>query len=175
MASKVLFETKLTDIKSTDIEGVGSLRVENGADGGVYRWVKNRNATAFTAKQPVCYDAGNVGSKVLLQKVNSPVTADLMLAAGIAVTAIEASGSKCYGWVKVQGYFQDARVITPATGGNDIEIGSELIAVDGQTYLTYQSNAGTAPIYAHNFKALETVATATGAAVVSKDVYINCL
>jgi hypothetical protein len=172
---KLLFETKLTDIKSTDVEGVGTLRCEQ--DGGltkIFEWTKNRNATAFTAKQPVCFDADQAGSAAILQKVNSPVTADLMLAAGIAVTAIAASGGNCYGWVQREGYFQDARVRTPAT--NDIEIGSELVAADGATTLEYQGNAGTAPIYSKHFIALEAVATdSTGTAVVSKDVYISCL
>jgi len=175
MALKVLFETGLTDVKSSDVEGVGTLRY--GKLGRVYRWIKNRNATAFTAKQPVCYDAGNVSTDALFKSVNSPVTADLMLAAGIAMTAIGKSGGTtgCYGWVQVQGYFKDARVLTPATGADDIEIGSALVPVDTKTYLAYAGNAGTAPAYSNHFIALETVATATGAAVVSKDVYVKCL
>jgi len=173
MATKKLFVTALTDIESTDVEGVGRLRF--GDDGQVDMWTKNRNATAFTAKQPVCFDAGNVGTSALFKSVNSPVAADLMLAAGIAITAIGASGGNCYGWVRRRGYFQDARVVTPATGGNDIEIGSELVCADGTTTLAYQGNAGSAPIYSNHFVALETVATATGAAVVSKDVYVKCL
>ena len=172
MAVKVQFETKLTDIKSTDVEGVGQLRFEDGADGGVYRWVKNRNATAFTAKQPVCYDADNVGSKVLLQKVNSPVAADLMLAAGIAVTAIAASGGLCYGWVKVEGYFQDARVL--GVSGTAVLVGDELVAADGTTTLTRATAVGTAPKRRLTFVALEAVSDATGATY-SKDVYIHCL
>jgi hypothetical protein len=169
---KTVFVTQLTDTESTDVEGVGVIREDK--YGRLYRWVKNRNATAFTAKQPVCYDVGNVGSISLFKSVNSPVTADLMCAAGIAMTAIAASGGICYGWVQIYGYFQDARITTPATGGNDIEVGSELVAVNAQTYLAYQGNAGTAPIYSNHFIALETVATATGAAVVSKDVFIKC-
>lgn len=173
MALKTLFQTALTDIKDSDVEGVGVLRYDE--DGNIYRWEKNRNATAWTAKQPVCYDAGNVGTSALFKSANSPVAADLMLAAGIAMAAVEASGSDCYGWVQVQGYCADARVITPATGDDDIEIGSELVAVNAQTYLTYQGNAGAVPIYSSHFLALEAVATATGAAVVAKDVYVKCL
>ena len=171
MAVKTLWQTELTDIKSTDVEGVGQLRYEDGADGGVYRWVKNRNATAFTAKQPVCYDAGNVGSKTLLQKVNSPVTEDLMLAAGIAVTAIGASGANCYGWVKVEGYFQDALVL--GVSGTAVLVGDELVAADGATTLTRATAVGTAPKRRLTFVALEAVSDATGA-VYSKDVYIHC-
>jgi hypothetical protein len=168
-----LFETKLTDIKSIDVEGVGTLRYES--DGRVYRWVKNRSATAFAAKQPVCYDADNVGTNALFKSVNSPVTADIPLQAGLAVTAIAASGGNCFGWIMVQGYFQDARVTTPATGGNDIEVGGELVAANNSNALIYKANAGVAPVYSHHFIALEAVATATGLAAVSKDVYVNCL
>jgi len=162
--------TEFTDIKSTDVEGVGKLYYAD--DGKVYRWVKNRNATAFTAKQPVCYDAGNVGSKALFESVNSPVTADLMLAAGIAVTAIEASGSKCYGWVQVWGYFKDARVL--GVSGTAVAIGDELVAADGTTTLTRATAVGTAPKRRLTFQALETCSDATGATY-SKDVYVFCL
>lgn len=170
---KTLWETKLTDIKATDVEGVGTIRTE--PDGNKYRWVKNIDSAVFTAKQPVCYDVDNAGSKALLKSVNTPVSADLMLNAGIAVTAIAASGGLCFGWVLAQGYAKDSLVLTPATGDDDIEIGSDLVAVDGETYLTYQANAGVAPIYKHYFIALEAVASATGAAVVATDVYVSCL
>lgn len=177
MAQKVLFETALTDAKQTDVEGVGVLRYEK--YGRVYRWIKNRNATAFTAKQPVCYDADNVSTVALFKSVNMPVSADIALAAGIAMTALGKSGGTtgCYGWAQVQGYCQDARVIESTSGGGDVQIGSELIIVDTKAYLAYQGDAGTAPIYSNHFVALEAVATAsTGAATsVAKDVYVKCL
>ncbi len=170
MALYQLKQTALTDIKKTDVEGVGKLYWDK--DGKVYRWVKNRNATAFTAKQPVCYDAGNVGSSALFKSVNSPVTADLMLAAGIAMTAVEASGSKCYGWVQVWGYFQDARVL--GVSGTAVAIGDELVVANGATTLTRATAVGTAPKRRLTFQALEAVSDATGATY-SKDVYIFCL
>lgn len=167
---KTLFETELTDIKSTDVEGVGTLRYE--PKGLVYRWEKNRNATAFTAKQPVCFDAGNVSTSALLDSVNSPVTADLMLAAGIAVTAIGASGAICYGWVQCQGYFNG--VPTLAVSGTAIAVGDELQAVDGEIYLSRATAVGTAPTRPLCFVALEATSDATGATVY-KDCYIKCL
>lgn len=170
MAIKTIFETELTDLKDSDVEGVGTLRYE--ADGTKYRWEKNRNATAFTAKQPVCYDAGNVGTSALFESVNSPVTADLMLQAGIAVTAIEASGSDCFGWILVEGYFQDARVL--GVSGTAVAIGDELVAADGETTLTRATAVGTAPKRRFTFQALEAVSDATGATY-AKDVYVSCL
>jgi len=170
MAKKILFQTALTDIKDSDLEGVGVLREDS--VGNVYRWVKNRNATAFTAKQPVCYDAGNVGTDALFESVNSPVTDDLMLQAGIALAAIEASGSDCYGWVQVQGYCADARVL--GVSGTAVAIGDELVAADGTTTLTRATPVGTALKRRLTFQALEAVSDATGATY-AKDVYIACL
>jgi len=167
---KTLFETKLTDIRKTDVEGVSILRYED--DGSIYQWQKNRNATAFTAKQPVCFDAGNVGSLALHKSVNSPVTADLMLAAGIAVTAIEASGSKCYGWIQRRGYFNGAPTL--AVSGTAIAVGDELQAVNAQTYLARVTAVGTAPTRPFHFVALEVSSAATGATY-SKDCYVACL
>lgn len=170
MAIKTLFETELNEIKSTDVEGVGTLRYED--DGRVFRWVKNRNATAFTAKQPVCYDAGNVGTSALFKSVNSPVTADLMLEAGVAITAIGASGAICYGWVQVRGYCQDARVL--GVSGTAVAIGDELVAANATTTLTRATAVGTAPKRPLTFMALEAVSGDTGATY-SKDVYVMCL
>ena len=167
---KKQFVTGITDLKSTDVEGVGTLRYE--PYGKVYRWVKNRNATAFTAKQPVCYDAGNVGSTALFESVNSPVTADLMLAAGCAVTAIAASGGLCYGWVQVEGHFTDAAVLD--VSGTALAVGDELVTANGTTTLVYATAVGTAPKRRFTFIAMETSSGDTGATV-AKDVFISCL
>lgn len=177
MAQKILFETKLTDVAISDIEGVGVLR--NGEDGRKYRWVKNRNATAFTAKQPVCYDAGNVSTIALYQAVNSPVAADLMLAAGIAMTAMGKSGGTtgCYGWVQVEGYFENARVTKPKTAA--IALGQELICVNTETLLSNigAATVGNACVYSSHFVALQAqTTTGTGAtAVGAVDVMVRCL
>lgn len=170
---KVLFETALTDISSDDVEGVSTLRYES--DGRVFRWEKNRNATAWTAKQPVCYDADNAGSPALLKSCNSPVTADLGLMAGIAMAAVAASGGKCYGWVQVEGYCQDARVREPKTAA--LAIGDEVIASNGTTYLGETAAAvGTAPTYRRTFTMAEAVATnATSTTIGSHDVFVHCL
>ncbi len=177
MTLKVLFETALTDVATKDVEGVGTLRWKD--DDNVFRWIKNRNATAFTAKQPVCYDVGNVGSNALFKSVNMPVSADLMVAAGIAMTALGKSGGTtgCYGWVQVEGYCKDARVIDSTSGGGDVLVGSEMICVNTKSYLAYKADPGTPPIYSSHFIALETLATAgTGAATNTVlDVRVECL
>ena len=169
---KQLFETKLTDTESTDIEGVGTLRYDE--YGRVFRWVKNAESAAFTAKQPVCYDVSDVGSIALFQTVMTPVAADIMVAAGCAVTAIGASGALCYGWVQCQGYFADAVIRTPKTAV--IAVGSEMICEDAKTALGFSVAPGTAPVYSKHFICLEAVATdGTGTAATAADVYIKCL
>ena len=167
---KKLFATAITDIKSTDVEGVGVLRYES--NGKVYRWVKNRNATAIAAKQPVCYDAGNAGSTAIFEAVNMPVTADLMLLAGCAVAALGISGAKCFGWVCVQGYFTNAAILD--TSGTALAIGDELVAANSLATLTYATAVGTAPKRRQTIVAMETSSGASADAL-SKDVYINCL
>ncbi len=179
MPQKILFEIGLDEVSDKDTEGVGVLRYAE--DGKIYRWIKNRNATAFTAKQPVCYDAGNVATVALIRSVNSPVTADLMLQAGIVMTGIGKSGGTtgCYGWVQVQGYCQDALVATPNTTAGGITaaiaLGSNLAVIDGKTALAHESVVTTAPVYSNIFTALEALAAATPSVATAKDVYIKCL
>ena len=119
----------------------------------------------------MCYDAGNVGSAALIKSVNSPVTADLMLQAGIALTAIAASGGNCYGWIQIRGYCKDARVL--GVSGTAVAIGDELVSANGTTTLTRATAVGTAPKRLLTFQALEAVSDATGATY-SKDIYIVC-
>lgn len=174
VATKMIFATGLKETSTEDTNGVGVLREDE--VGNLYRWVKNVDTTALLTGQPVVWDsAANVGTSAYFSDVTLPVTAELMNAAGICVTGIAASGGSHFGWVQVWGIAKDARILTPATGGADIEEGSELITANTGLNLVYQGDAGTAPIYASNFVALEVVATATGAAVVTKDVFIRCM
>ena len=170
MAKKILFETELTEVTPTDIESVGVLRYE--VSGNVYRWVKVTATTALTAKQPVCYEVALVGSSAIFESVLTPATVDLMMAAGLAVTAIGASGANMYGWVLAQGRMDAVPVL--ATSGTAIAVGDELIGVDGETYLDLSVAAGTAPAYIQSYKALGTVSGSTGAEL-TVDVYANCL
>ncbi len=175
---KLLFDksSDSSDISVLDEVGVGTIRWDR--YGRAYRWMKNMDTTAFVAKQPVAFDGtNNGGTESYFEKATRVVTAELMNAAGLSVAAIAASGStnKCHGWVACYGHFTDAVVVTPATGGNDIEIGSELISVNVAVHLAYGGNAGTAPAYSNHFTSLEVLATATGAATTTLDVMIKCL
>ena len=109
MAEKILFQTKLTELSATDKEGVGVIRRDE--NGRAFRWIKNTATTALTAKAPVTYEVALAGSFAMFQSVLTPATANLMMAAGITVTAIAASGGDCFGWVQVLGHFSNARAL----------------------------------------------------------------
>ena len=170
MAEKVLFQTKLTDLSSTDKEGAGVLRRDE--YGRVYRWVKNTATTALTAKQPTCHEVALAGTFAMFQSVLTPATADLMLAAGIAVTAIGASGGDCFGWVMCRGHFSNARAL--AVSGTAGAVGEAYIGANGTTTLARSTAAATAPKYHRDYTLLEVISASTGA-VVAVDVYVNCL
>ena len=168
---KHLFHTEITDTEMTDIEGVGTLRY--GSTGQVWRWIKNRSTTtAIVAKQPVSYNDGNVGTKAIFKSVNEPETENLMIAAGLAVTALAASATDAlsYGWICVQGYFQDALL----GGDTAIGLGDSLVGVNDANYLALATTDSTAPIYSSHYMALETVSSSSGNAA-AKDVYVKCL
>ncbi len=177
MAIKTLFVTGLLDADTTDLDQVGSIR--HGDQGEVYRYIKNHSATAILQHQPVCYDAGKVSTKALYDSVESPVSADLMLNAGIAMTGLAISGGICFGWVQVEGYHADALVTSPNTtaGGITAAIGpgSELICVNAATSLVHSVAAGTAPVYSSHMIAQQVLAAATPTAVSAIDVMIRCL
>jgi hypothetical protein len=120
----------------------------------------------------VCYEVALAGSFAMFQSVLTPATADLMMAAGIAVTAIAASGGDCFGWVMVQGHFTDARAL--AVSGTAGAVGDEYIGADGTTTLARIVAVGTAPKYSASYKLLEVISASTGATV-AVDVYVNCL
>ena len=159
---KKLFETKLTDVESTDVEGVGTVRKD--IEGNVYRWVKNGEASAaLAAGDSVCYDMSNAGAS-LRTIVLKPVSADLMLYAGIAMAAISAGS---YGWVLINGYYATAKVDAPVTTA--IALGNALIPANGITHLVRSTAAGTAPVYKAHALALEAVDTvATGSTTTAK-------
>ncbi len=126
MAQKVLFETALTETSDTDIEGIGTERVDQ--KGRRYRWVKNASAPTARVGAPACYDMGNGEANDFVDEVLSDsVDEDLNLFAGIFLSAIP-NGE--YGWIQVWGRYASARyakgttttaaavgdVLTPNTG-----------------------------------------------------------
>jgi hypothetical protein len=108
MAKKVMFQTKLTELATTDVEGLGVLRDDE--FGNVYRWMRNDAATALVAGGCCLANLSSAVASVD-QGVYSPdaatggATALVHMPAGVPMTAIGATGSStgCFGWIQVEG------------------------------------------------------------------------
>lgn len=130
MGKKILFETALTDIKDSDIEGIGSLREDD--LGNVYRWVQNTCATAMAAGSCASYPAtdGSASPALFKKRISATAAAELSADnfAGICMAAIAASGASTskYGWVQVKGVYSAASVLT-LSSTISLSIGDKLI------------------------------------------------
>lgn len=160
MPEKDIFETALTDVKTStqgDVEGVGVLRWSSNY---LYRWVQNSESSALVAAQPVCHDA-SVGAANLFNTVVAAATGiaeDIAFFAGIAMAAIPASG---YGWILVDGIYEEALVDEPGTTA--IAVGEILVPSATLDYLGRAVALGTAATYPRHAVAMEAVATTTPA------------
>jgi hypothetical protein len=108
MAKKILFQTALTDLETTDLDGLGEVR-EEGND--AYRWVKNASETALVAAGCCLMDFTTTKTDIY-KRVRSeqaaqtgPSTCYPSMPAGSPVTAIAASGASTgdHGWIQVAG------------------------------------------------------------------------
>lgn len=168
---KTIFQTELTQVSQTDLEGAGTLRFTD--DGRVYRWVQNRSSTtALVANQSVCYHVASAaaGSETFYKSVFTPATANLGALAGALETGIAAD---YYGWVQVEGFKPDLLVKLPKTA-TDIIVSCTLLGVDATTTPAKDQLLGTAPVYTSTIVALESVATAAAASTTSIAAYIKC-
>ena len=116
MAEKVLFQTALTDLKTSDVEGLGVIRKDE--NGKKYRWVKNVSATALLY-HGACLKAltsvlASMDKNVRSTDTATAATAQLSIPAGVPVTAIAASGSSTgdHGWVQVAGPARVSMVVS---------------------------------------------------------------
>ncbi len=107
MAEKVLFQTKLTDLDTVDVDSRGVLRPDE--RGKVYRYVKNISATALVAAG-ACLKAltsvlAEINMNVRSVDTATAHTASLRVPGGVPVTAIAQSGSLTgdHGWIQVAG------------------------------------------------------------------------
>lgn len=114
---KQVFATKLTDIDTTDREGVGTVRIEGSK---VYKYclIKNTTATvAGAAGSLVGYFAGTGygASRVVVDLSDAdtiPVCAGALLA-----TVTGTAGTSYYGWVQVQGAITLDTAVTSGAAG----------------------------------------------------------
>lgn len=92
---KKIFVSALTDVKNTNVDGVGTLRFEGNS---IYKFVQFSGTTAIAAGDPVYY--------VLTDKTLGTVDdAHTALPAGIAVSSIGTLGTQTalYGWIQLSG------------------------------------------------------------------------
>lgn len=119
MGIKQSFVTGLTDLYSTDKEGVGTIRYENNK---VYKYVKFTGTTAIAVGQLVCYVAYATDSTgtVVDQAYPNPG-----IAAGMALAAV-GTGTVQYGWIQIQGLIlsSDALGGSPAMGDSLVATGT---------------------------------------------------
>ncbi len=123
---KVMFQTALTDLKTTDIEGLGVLREDE--FGKKYRWVKNASTlTALIAAgcclMQVTSVEGASFKRVLSPNAigTGPSTTLITMPAGVPIAAIGPSGSATgdHGWILVEGLKKvSMRQTATATNGN---------------------------------------------------------
>lgn len=107
MAGKVLFQTELNQLATSDLEGLGVERKESNGD--LYRWIKNAGTTAVVQGSPLLklvtslVDATN--HRAIAPDGAGASTAVIQNVAGIARTGIGASGASTgdHGWVLVKG------------------------------------------------------------------------
>ena len=130
------FFTALTDTKTTDVEGVGTLRTDQ--FGNVYRWVYNQSTTTSLAGQPACFDASDVAATFYQNVVGmSDIAAgDEFFLAGVFISAIPTLN---YGWILVSGKYDTARLINSAAVAGGI---LEAIISTTDTTLTAMGAAG---------------------------------
>jgi hypothetical protein len=102
---KKVFITALTDVKTVDKEGVGTLRFEGAR---VYKWVQFSGTTAVAAGSVVCY----VPTSGLNLNETSVDGANSNLGAGVSQAAV-AAGTVQYGWIQIEG----VATVTFTTGG----------------------------------------------------------
>lgn len=123
---KLLWETALTETRSTDVEGIGSVREDR--FGNKYRWVYNASTIDSVAGGPACYDL-TLYSGVNFQKhvLANPADADIIFLAGIFISAIPTLE---YGWILTHGKYATANVALASGGSaaaNDLLIPSTLV------------------------------------------------
>lgn len=108
MPNKQLITVPLNELRSSDVETIGSIFER---DGKTYQWVKNSGATSLIGSG-VCItrltsvEAG-VGCRVISTDGAGVSTGLVVAPHGVPVTAIGPSGSTVtgdHGWVQVKGY-----------------------------------------------------------------------
>lgn len=181
MAKKILWKTALTDLDTSDVEGIGVLRSDE--FGNVYRYVKNKGTTALVKAGPclkiVTSVAADAYKKVIAPDGAGSATGVVERPAGIPVTGIAKSGSDtgAYGWVQCEGTARATFAGTDtarAVGQIAIATSADADAFDVAVDVT--ADADSTAYYYKNYVELINAPTTVGAATThSGTVQIHCL
>lgn len=154
MAKKILFETTLTDVSTTDTEGIGTERDDR--EGNKYRWVYNASLVSTRVGAPAVYDATNYSSVNFRRHVLcTGADEDVSFFAGVFLSIIPTLN---YGWIKTFGLCNTCRIALASGGSAAI---SDLMIVS-----TLTTTTGTSAARPYSF-INGAVATATSAIAVS--------
>jgi hypothetical protein len=158
MAEKVLFQTALTDIKSSDVEGIGALR--NDVSGNVYRWVYNIGASAMAAGGCAFVHDSAGSLSTALTTVDRATASSLGMdgLAGIAMAAITSSaGASPYGWIQCRGFHSGVSVVATSTYGP----GCSLKGVAGSTAMVLDKTSASTATFTRTVITLNSASTAS--------------
>lgn len=133
---KKVFVTALTDVRDSDVEGVGTLRQEGSRR---YKWCKFSGANAVQAGDALCYDVTDTN-------LDTVDLANSALGAGVAM-AVHAAAKVTYGWIQLRGQ----AILRSALGGA-VAVGSVVTnvgAAAGVMQLTAAATSLPAGIVVH--------------------------
>ncbi len=113
---KTTYLTALTDVKSTDVEGIGVLRWQNGKK---YKWVEFHSGTSATVASVVNGAIGFLATDTSLTTVCTDTT-DCIAGLAAGVTLVAGITDEYYCWIQIGGISGalavNATGTTPAVG-----------------------------------------------------------
>jgi hypothetical protein len=165
MEKQLFVTSSVTQSSKEDLEGAGTLRWVGNK---LYQWVKNDSGGTVAAGEVVCFDEGS-SDGVEGKTVKAPVTARLMLAAGIVASTSIADES--YGWILRMGVADNAVVQHITT--TSYAAGHYYDPATGNKFLHHGATNG-AEYEGRVFQVLEVVASEVTTTSYKK-VYVNCL
>ena len=128
---KEVYITSLSEASKTDVEGVGTIRIDR--YGNVYRWMQNKTGGDLSQYQVGVLHPAASG---MTEKVYKAATSYLSYLAGVAQADIP---QDYYGWFLVEGY-------GTAKVKGSVDAGDYLVPVNGQLYLG-KDGGDTPPTY----------------------------
>ena len=118
---KKVFQTKLTDTSTTDLEGIGVIRFEGPR---VFKWVKyeaGSGSVAAVAGNGVVYHGDNA---VILDS-EADVTSDYSDGAGVVAGVLQAViADESFGWIQIKGVAVVNLALDSGADGNELIVGT---------------------------------------------------